>query len=222
MSNEVPIEKLNEMLNICGRGVCRIDTATDVEGAGALYELLPGVHTLMTSHHVIPSTDMAEVTCFICSRMFYTLFFCKNNFNDSNTLNAIRQIYRMKFTFKSLGELCIHPDDVEVVHTSPEEELNVTIVLLRKACVDALKQRGANFFAVRAPRQQHELKALLQYPKNVWSYNISKKIAEFKEDYGNDLKALPLILRIFLTCNIMLNSWGVLSNIILLRGCRND
>ena len=69
----------------------------------------------------------------------------------------------MKFTFTRLGELRLSHVDVEFVRTSHEDQLNVTIVLLRNACVVALKQRGAHFFAVRAPLQ-HELVLLAVHP----------------------------------------------------------
>ena len=60
--NDVSDEEMNEICEISGRGICHIETATGLRGGGALYELLPGVHTLMTSHHVIPTADVTEVT----------------------------------------------------------------------------------------------------------------------------------------------------------------
>lgn len=57
----IDIQKMNELFKICGNGICLIHTSTGASGTGALYELLSGVYTLMTNHHVIRTTEVAEV-----------------------------------------------------------------------------------------------------------------------------------------------------------------
>lgn len=77
----------------------------------------------------------------------------------------------------------MRPDDVEMVVTSPEEELDVTIVQLREAFVESLKKRGAHFFPVRAPKQYDQV-ALVQYPNGKFSFD--KGVIE--EIVGVDVK----------------------------------
>ena len=57
----VDIEKVTSLIDICRRGICHIETSTGASGTGALYNLLAGIHTLMTNHHVIRTTEVAEV-----------------------------------------------------------------------------------------------------------------------------------------------------------------
>ena len=70
-------------------------------------------------------------------------------------MNAIFQIFSLKFTFSRLGELRITYADVQLAHTITE--LDVTVIPLRKECVDGLLQRGAHFFAVRHPTQREHV-----------------------------------------------------------------
>ena len=72
-----------------------------------------------------------------------------------------------------------------MVVTSPEKELDVTIIQLRESCVNSLTQRGAHFFPVREPKQFDQV-ALVQYPKGKWSFD--KGVIE--EIDGVDVKAL--------------------------------
>lgn len=80
------------------------------------------------------------------------------------------QICRTKYKFENLKEVRLRPDDVEMVITSPEKELDVTIIQLREACVASLKERGAHFFKVREPKQYDQV-ALVQYPNGKFSFD---------------------------------------------------
>ena len=57
----VPMEQMDALKKICRRGICKIETSTRDIGTGALYELFPDAHALITNHHVISTTEVAEV-----------------------------------------------------------------------------------------------------------------------------------------------------------------
>ena len=88
-----------------------------------------------------------------------------------------------------LGELRLRPDEVELVVTSPEKELDITIILLRDSCVNALMERNATFFPVREPKKFDEV-MLVQYPNSKLAFD--KGVIE--EIVGVDVKARINIL----------------------------
>ena len=62
----VPIKNIDKVMNIGRRAVCRVDTKTQCQGTGALYEVeQPGSDShsflFMTCNHVLPSSSREEV-----------------------------------------------------------------------------------------------------------------------------------------------------------------
>ena len=54
-------DQMDALKDISSRGICCIVTSNGSTGTGALYELFPDAYVLMTNHHVISTTEVAEV-----------------------------------------------------------------------------------------------------------------------------------------------------------------
>ena len=128
----IPIKNIDKVMNVGRRAVCRVDTKTQCQGTGALYEVeqpYSDSHSFlfMTCNHVLPSSSREEV----CAATL--------DFHDLSDMRYVRLEYE------------------HVRHVWTVRDLDATVVEFSSQLAEQFKLKNARFLQIGTPKAKIEV-----------------------------------------------------------------